>query len=269
MTEEKGVVGVIVAMRKELDSIRESMTDVSVETISGIPFASGELEGHRVVVALSGVGKVFAAICTQTMIFRYHPSLIVNTGIAGTLMGEAGIGDVVVATDVVQHDMDTSPIGDPVGLISGINVIHIDTDAEASACFCRAAEAAGLKTVRGTVASGDQFVASRERKAEIVALFGGAACEMEGAAVGQVWPWPAAGDGQSPSFRMALAVPMAFGAALQLPQGRHQGLHGPGGGLEGERASVAHERLESLPVQALPPNGFAASDAESGAGARA
>lgn len=186
MTKEKGVVGVIVAMQKELDSIRESMTDVSVETISGIPFASGELEGHRVVVALSGVGKVFAAICTQTMIFRYHPSLIVNTGIAGTLTGEAGIGDVVVATDVVQHDMDTSPIGDPVGLISGINVIHIDTDAEASARFCRAAAAAGLKTVRGTVASGDQFVASRERKAEIVALFGGAACEMEGAAVGQV-----------------------------------------------------------------------------------
>lgn len=187
MTEQKkGVIGIIVAMPKELDSIRDGMTDVTEETISGILFASGTLEGHRVVAALSGVGKVFAAICTEIMIFRYHPSLIVNTGIAGTLTDKAGIGDIVVATDVVQHDMDTSPIGDPIGMISGINVVRIDSDKDASDRFCRAAGAAGLKTVRGTVASGDQFVASRERKAEIVSLFDGAACEMEGAAVGQV-----------------------------------------------------------------------------------
>lgn len=187
MTEQhENTVGIIVAMPKELDSIMEAMTDTASEKISGILFASGTLEGHHVVVALSGVGKVFAAICTEIMILRYHPALIVNTGIAGTLTPDAGIGDIVVATDVVQHDMDTSPIGDPVGMISGINIVHIDSDKEASERFCRAAAAAGLKTVRGTVASGDQFVASRERKAEIVSLFGGAACEMEGAAVGQV-----------------------------------------------------------------------------------
>ena len=187
MTEKDGnVIGIIVAMPKELDSIRDGMTDVTEETISGILFSSGTLEGRRVVVALSGVGKVFAAICTEIMIFRYAPSLIVNTGIGGTLTPEAGIGDVVVATDVVQHDMDTSPIGDPIGMISGINVVHIDSDGEASERFCRAASSCGCKVVRGTIASGDQFVASRERKAEIVSLFGGAACEMEGAAVGQV-----------------------------------------------------------------------------------
>ena len=114
------ITGIIGAMDIEVTILRSMMKNARTETVSGIDFIIGSLEGRRVVLARSGVGKVFAALCAQTMILKFGVTEIVNSGVAGTLTPELHIGDVAISTACVQHDMDTSAVGDPVGLISGI-----------------------------------------------------------------------------------------------------------------------------------------------------
>jgi len=179
-------LGIIAAMTIEADLIKDAMTGVTAEEISGITFVSGKLGQCDAVVAVCGIGKVFAALCTQTMILRYAPDCIINTGVGGTLTDRLGIGDLAVSAAVVQHDMDTSPLGDPVGLISGINVIEMPADAAMTEKVCAICEAKGIRHYCGVIASGDQFIASREKKDWIMSSFHGIACEMEGASVGQV-----------------------------------------------------------------------------------
>ncbi len=180
------MIGIIAAMDVEMESLRSYMENPETEIISGVRFVRGTLEGQQVVTAVCGIGKVFAALCAQTMILRYHPDAIINTGVAGTLTDKLSIGSIAVSSAVVQHDMDTSAIGDPVGLISGINRIELPADAALAARLSACAKAMAVKTVTGVIASGDQFVASSERKAYITEHFGAIACEMEGAAIGHV-----------------------------------------------------------------------------------
>jgi len=180
------MIGIIAAMNVEMDSLRSYMKDTQTEVISGVTFVRGTLEGREVVTAVCGIGKVFAALCAQTMILRYAPDCIINTGVAGTLTDALDIGSIAVSSAMVQHDMDTSAIGDPVGLISGINIIEIPANSQLSEKLSVCAKEMDVKTVTGVIASGDQFVASSERKAFITEQFGAIACEMEGAAIGQV-----------------------------------------------------------------------------------
>ena len=180
------MIGIIAAMNVEMDSLRSYMKDTTTEVVSGVTFVRGTLEGQEVVTAVCGIGKVFAALCAQTMILKYAPSAVINTGVAGTLTGALDIGSIAVSSACVQHDMDTSPIGDPIGLISGINMIEIPADAQLGEKLCACAGELGVKTLCGVIASGDQFVASAQRKSFITEHFGAIACEMEGAAIGQV-----------------------------------------------------------------------------------
>lgn len=180
------MIGIIAAMDVEMKSLRSYMENTETEVISGIRFVRGTLEGKDVVTAVCGIGKVFAALCAQTMILHYQPQAIINTGVAGTLTDALSIGSIAVSTAVVQHDMDTSPLGDPVGLISGINKVELPADRLLSGQLSACAKVMGVRTASGVIASGDQFVASAERKAFIAEHFKAIACEMEGAAVGQV-----------------------------------------------------------------------------------
>lgn len=180
------MIGIVGAMTCETEALCAATENKQTEYVSGIAYTTGLLEGQEVVIATCGVGKVYAAICAQTMILCYHPDLIINTGVGGTLTAELGIGDVAVASALVQHDMDTSPIGDPVGLVSGINKIYFEADEKTADSLAACVQAEGLRAMRGVIASGDQFVASRERKDFITATFGAIACEMEGAAIAHV-----------------------------------------------------------------------------------
>ena len=180
------MIGIIAAMDVEMKSLRSYMENTETEVISGIRFVRGTLEGKDVVTAVCGIGKVFAALCAQTMILHYQPRCIINTGVAGTLTDALTIGSIAVSSAVVQHDMDTSPLGDPVGLISGINKVELPADRLLTGQLSACAKVMGIKTATGVIASGDQFVASAERKAFIAERFKAIACEMEGAAVGQV-----------------------------------------------------------------------------------
>ena len=179
-------IGIIGAMRVEIEALKAALTEAKTEIAGGIEFYTGNLAGCDVVLAVCGVGKVFAAMCAQTMILHFGVSAVLNTGVAGTLSDELSVGDIAVAADVVQHDMDTSPLGDPVGLISGLNMVKMPTDPAMANAVCAAIEMRNGTYLKGTIASGDVFVASGEKKKYIRDTFGAIACEMEGAAIGQV-----------------------------------------------------------------------------------
>jgi adenosylhomocysteine nucleosidase len=177
------MIGIIGAMAVEIDELREKLCDPTDQVISNIRFTRGKLAGKDVVLAVCGIGKVFAAICAQTMILTYRPELIINTGVAGGLDEDLKIGDVVVATKLVQHDMDTTPLGDPPGLISGINVVEFPADESAAQLMRECVSEQGVGCRLGLIASGDQFVAGGEKKDFIKSTFHASACEMEGASI--------------------------------------------------------------------------------------
>ena len=179
-------IGVIGAMQMEVDTLKESLSDTTTVTYSGVEFVSGKMNDVEVVAAVSGIGKVFAAICTEAMILKFEVDMIINIGVAGALTRDLGVLDVAVADQVVQHDIDTSPLGDPYGLLSGINEIYLPTNDAMRKLLEDCLKGKGVHYLRGTIASGDQFIASEEKKQWIRQQFDAIAAEMEGASIGHV-----------------------------------------------------------------------------------
>ena len=182
----KQPIGIIGAMQVEIDTLAAALENAKTETVGGLNFTAGELDGTPVVLTVCGIGKVFAAMAAQTLILRYGVRAIINTGVAGTLTDRLSIGDIAIAENVVQHDMDTSAVGDPVGLISGLNQVYMAADANLAARIAAVIDGMGIRRAVGTIASGDVFVADSSKKTYIRDTFGAIACEMEGASIGQV-----------------------------------------------------------------------------------
>lgn len=180
-------IGIIGAMDEEIIKLKELMQDVTVVVKASMEFHAGTLEGKDVVVVRSGIGKVNAAVCTQILADDYHVDAVVNTGIAGSLRQEINIGDIVISTDTLQHDVDARAFGYAVGQIPRMEVLSFPADenlirqAEVS---CREVNP-DLGVFRGRVVSGDQFIADAVVKDSIITNFGGYCTEMEGAAIGQ------------------------------------------------------------------------------------
>ncbi len=179
------MIGIIGAMSVEVEQLKKRMVDPVKKVISGIEFISGTLDGAEAVAAKCGIGKGFAAICTQTMILNYKPDAIINTGVAGTLTKKLSVLDVAVSSAVVQHDMDTSPLGDPEGLIPGFENVEIYADNVLKKQACQAINSLGVHCETGVIASGDCFVASKEKKQHLVTQFSAIACEMESGTIAQ------------------------------------------------------------------------------------
>lgn len=138
-------------------------------------------------VVRSGVGKVNAAICTQILIDEFHVTAVVNTGIAGALKDEINIGDLVISTDLVQHDMDATGFGYPLGQIPQMEVFSFQADERLSNLAKKACEEVNpeIQVFQGRIVSGDQFVSDRAVKEKIAGNFDGYCTEMEGAAIAQ------------------------------------------------------------------------------------
>ncbi len=183
------MTGIIGAMEIEVNGLIERMTGVQTETISGIVFTRGRIGNEECVVARCGIGKVNAAMTAQTMILRYQPDRIINTGVGGSTCPKTHIGSVVIAENVVQHDMDTTIIGDRPGelFLPGESLVYIPCSCELTAALedtCRRIGETGI--VVGTVATGDQFISGNDKRARLNEQFGALACEMEGGSIGQV-----------------------------------------------------------------------------------
>jgi adenosylhomocysteine nucleosidase len=150
-------------------------------------FYEGILEGHKVVVVRSGIGKVNAGICTQILADIYQVDAVINTGIAGSLNKEINIGDIVISTDVLQHDMNATGFGYPKGQIPQMDAFSFYADEELRALAVKVCKEVNsdIQVFEGRIASGDQFISDKEVKDNITKEFGGFAVEMEGAAIGQ------------------------------------------------------------------------------------
>ena len=180
------MIGIIGSMQVEVDALTNSIKDREEKVISGIIYNSGTIEGKKVVVAKCGIGKVFAGICTQTMILNYPVECIINIGVAGSLSEKLEITDIAIASAMVQHDMDTSAVGDPLGLVSGPNIIEIPCDSILVDKMKISLNNLSMNGLVGIIATGDQFVHKTETKEFIINEFGAIACEMEGAAIALV-----------------------------------------------------------------------------------
>ena len=181
------MLGIIGAMEVEIEKLREKMTGVKTQTVAGMTFYQGMLEGKEIVLVRSGIGKVNAGLCSQILVDRYSVDGIVNTGIAGSLQNTVDVGDIVLSTTAVQHDVDATGFGYPIGEIPQLGIKEFPADEHllrvAQEC-CRKANP-DIHTFTGRIASGDQFVSSREKKTWIRDNFDAYCTEMEGAAIAQ------------------------------------------------------------------------------------
>lgn len=179
-------LGIIGAMRIEVETLVEKMENVTQSVHAWSTYYEGKLEGLDVVVVQCGVGKVNAAMCAQILCSCYGVTHLVNTGIAGSLSADLDIGDLVVSRDAMYHDFDCNAFGYPSGKVPGMDVTAFPADDALLGHAFAAAEAVNPgHTKVGRVASGDQFVCSRELKEKIIATTQGLCTEMEGAAIAQ------------------------------------------------------------------------------------
>lgn len=179
------MIGIIGAMEEELAALKEAMTIEENVTFASMDFCKGTLCGKAVVVVRSGIGKVNAAICTQILVDKFGVDTLINTGIAGSLDANIDIGDMVISTDAVEHDMDASIFGDPIGQVPRMDTFSFPADSELVEKAKAANEEANpdIHTFVGRIVSGDQFVSSAEVKEKLVSNFGAKCTEMEGAAI--------------------------------------------------------------------------------------
>lgn len=177
-------LGIIGAMDVEVATLKERMEEKHTRTIAGSDYCEGKLEGMDAVVVQCGVGKVNAALCAQVLCSCFGVTHIVNTGIAGSLNAQLDIGDFVISTDAVYHDMDATNFGYPMCQVPGMAVLAFPADPMLSEAAFQAADKAHPGHVRmGRVATGDQFVAEKSLKNKIIANTGALCTEMEGAAI--------------------------------------------------------------------------------------
>ena len=180
-------IGIIGAMEEEVSILKEKMEDVRIIKKASMDFYEGQLAGKKVIVVRSGIGKVNAGICAQILADMFSVEAIINTGIAGSLNKDINIGDIVVSTDVVQHDMDARGFGYKKGQIPQMPVFFFNADESLRKLAARVCHEVNpdIQVFEGRIASGDQFVCDQKVKDNIVSEFSAYATEMEGAAIGQ------------------------------------------------------------------------------------
>ena len=180
-------LGIIAAMSEELDLLLQDMKLKQKQTIANITFNEGTLFGKDVVAVVCGIGKVNAAICTQILITSFDVDKVINVGVAGGVKKDIYPGDIVVSDSLVEHDMDCSVFGDPIGQIPRMDTFDFKADADLIALAKDAcAKLDNVKSYIGRIVSGDQFIASPEKVKYLDEKFSASACEMEGASIAHV-----------------------------------------------------------------------------------
>lgn len=181
------MLGIIGAMAEEVEQLKQDMACPEVTKIAGMEFYKGRIGEKMTVVVRSGIGKVNAGVCVQILVDRFGVDGIVNTGIAGSLHAEINIGDMVLSTDAIQHDVDATTFGYPLGKIPQMDVQAFPADEKlrALAKECCHKVNPELAVFEGRVLTGDQFISSKEKKKWLIETFDGYCTEMEGAAIAQ------------------------------------------------------------------------------------
>lgn len=180
-------IGIIGAMEIEVSLIKESLEEMKIIRQAGLDFYQGKIKGHEVVVVRSGIGKVNAAMCTQILIDRFCLDAIINIGVAGALSDDLEIGDIVLSTELLEHDFDVTGFGYEKGVIPRMDTSIFVADEMLRKTAQRAGKAlSSVKIIEGRIATGDVFVNEKSLRAQIADQFGTVCAEMEGAAIAHV-----------------------------------------------------------------------------------
>ena len=179
------MIGIIGAMADEVALLQKEMQVEEIVERAGMRFHRGNLCGKEVVVVQSGIGKVNAALCAQILVDIFKVDTLMNTGIAGSLDAQINIGDMVISTDAVQHDVDATTFGDPLGQVPNMDTFSFPADEKLVELAKRVNEEVNpdIQTFTGRIVSGDQFISSQEAKEHLVNTFHAKCTEMEGAAI--------------------------------------------------------------------------------------
>ena len=181
------VIGIIGAMNEEIIELKAIMTEIVEEKLGGLLFFKGKLKDKNVVLVEGGIGKVNGAICATLMKNHFNVDRLLFTGVAGGVNPDINIGDIVIGTDLVEHDFDCSAFGYELGKIPRMDEYQFKADENLRKIAMEVAiEAFGKERVwEGRIVSGDQFVASPEKIKWLRETFNGYCTEMEGAAIAQ------------------------------------------------------------------------------------
>lgn len=178
-------IGIIGAMELEVEELKSNMNMERIVEKASMKFFEGTLNSANVVVVQCGIGKVNAGMCVQILADCFNVTHIINTGVAGSLNADLDIGDILISTEAVYHDMDVTPLGYEIGQVPGIDVKCFPADRamiNAAKASCEKVNT-DINVMTGRVASGDQFIASKDAKNKIISEVEGYCAEMEGAAI--------------------------------------------------------------------------------------
>ena len=173
------------AMQEEVEPLLAFFDNVKEIEFANNKYYEVNYNGLDIVIAYSKIGKVFASLTASTMIQKFGCDTLLFSGVAGGINPKLQIGDLIIADKLCQHDLDITAFGHPHGFVPE-GKVFVETDEKLRNIAIEVAKEKNLKVIEGTIATGDQFVHSSDRKEFIESTFKADALEMEGASVAVV-----------------------------------------------------------------------------------
>lgn len=178
-------IAIMGAMPEEIEPLLKKVENVKKIEYANNSYYEATYKGKKLVIAYSKIGKVFSSLTASTLIEKFGCSKLLFSGVAGAINPELHIGDLIIADKLCQHDLDITIFGHDHGYVPE-GAVFVETDREFREIAKEVAKKNELTLIEGTIATGDQFVASNERKEFILSTFDADAIEMEGASVAVV-----------------------------------------------------------------------------------
>jgi adenosylhomocysteine/aminodeoxyfutalosine nucleosidase len=178
-------IGIIGAMREEIEPILKLVGDYEVVEYGKNRFFKANYNNHKLIIAYSKIGKIFASITATIMIEKFKTEKILFSGVAGAINRNLKIGDLIYATKVAQHDLNITAFGHPLGYVPEGSVF-VKSDDYLNSIAEKVAKELNIKLAKGIIVTGDQFINSQEKKDLIFKEFQADAIEMEGSSIAVV-----------------------------------------------------------------------------------
>lgn len=180
------MIGIVGAMEEEIVSLKKEINNLEIFSIAGLEFFVGDFLNKKIVLTKCGIGKVNAALCSTILINNFNVSKIIFSGVAGSINIKLKIGDIVISSDLIEHDFDTTSFGEEFGQIPRMKEWKFKADKDLIDIASGVCAKNNFNFIIGRILSGDQFINSLEKITWLRGQFSGDAVEMEGAALAHV-----------------------------------------------------------------------------------